>query len=146
MINDSINVFRRRFQANQGKLTESDAAVARLHRELWLPIETHLAGIKTVLISPDSTLGTLPFAALPGREPGSFLIEDYRLVSIPFAALLTQLTQAASAESENHGLLVVGNVDYASTAKSPAETIDEPQLLATTRGKHCQKLSGVAGP
>jgi tetratricopeptide (TPR) repeat protein len=46
-------------------------APSELRELIWDPIERHLAGIETVLISPDTVLGTLPFAALPGkrREP-----------------------------------------------------------------------------
>src|SRR5262249_18813809 len=36
-----------------------------LRRQIWEPLETALAGARTVLVSPDGSLGRLPFAALP---------------------------------------------------------------------------------
>ena len=44
-----------------------DPALA-LREKVWLPIAKHLEGAKTVIISPDGMLGTLPFTALPGED------------------------------------------------------------------------------
>jgi tetratricopeptide (TPR) repeat protein len=52
------------------------AAAAELHRRVWEPLRPHLAGARTVLIAPDGALVGLPFAALPGSRPGSYLVED----------------------------------------------------------------------
>ncbi|MEL6105279.1 MAG: CHAT domain-containing tetratricopeptide repeat protein [Planctomycetota bacterium] len=96
-----------------------------LRRSIWVPLEEHLQGFKTVVISPDSQLGTLPFAALPGQTPGSFLIEEYQVVSIPFARLLKKLPESRQREVSH--LLVVGDVNYESAIRNsrPAQ-----QMLA----------------
>src|SRR5262249_39826120 len=52
---------------------------ARSRRMLWRPLEKHLEGIDAVLIAPDGALTQLPFGALPGKNPGSVLLEDYAL-------------------------------------------------------------------
>jgi CHAT domain-containing protein/tetratricopeptide (TPR) repeat protein len=53
------------------------AGSARFLRErVWLPIEKSLEGASTVLIAPDGPLTRLPFAALPGAKPGTFLLEE----------------------------------------------------------------------
>jgi CHAT domain-containing protein len=69
-----------------GKKVKSSAAATRLRSLLWRPIEKHLGGAKVVLISPDGALARLPFAALPGRKAGSYLIEDVALAILPTPA------------------------------------------------------------
>src|SRR5207245_532033 len=54
----------------------SEAVARELRRQLWLPLEKHLAGASTILIAPDGALCGLPFAALPGSKAGSFLLEE----------------------------------------------------------------------
>ena len=54
-----------------------------LRRRLWLPLEKHLAGAKTVLVSPHGALGRLPLSALPGTKPGSYLLEEIALSVVP---------------------------------------------------------------
>ena len=80
-IREAIDIWRQ----GLGHTAESRAAGQALREKLWLPLEAHLAGATTVLISPDGDLGKLPFAALPGKEPGSYLLEDYTLAVVPAA-------------------------------------------------------------
>src|SRR5262249_14564729 len=48
-----------------------------LRRLVWQPLEPHLKGARVVLIAPDGALTRLPFAALPGSRPGSYLLEEW---------------------------------------------------------------------
>lgn len=129
----SITDFRRPFQADGVTGTERKAAAdaaQQLRRSLWLPLEDHLAGIDTVIISPDTVLGTLPFAALPGSQPGMYLLEDYRIANIPMTAMLrTPSDTSDERRRPEAGLLVLGDVNYSagpqlaqsgSTASRPA--------------------------
>ncbi len=102
----------------------------QLHNELWLPIEKHLTGIDTVIISPDTALGTLPFAALPGKKNGSYLIEDYRIASMPMTNLLRTLSEDDAARPRNTGLLVLGDVDYNAKPGPPSSVSETSQRLA----------------
>ena len=142
---DTINELRRPFAPEQNATENREAAKKagqQLRNELWVPIEKHLGGIETVIISPDTALGTLPWAALPGRKPNSFLLEDYRLASIPFANLLPRLMREQANSTDNRGLLVVGDVDYdaalASQSNSKSEQLPalamEQGILNRTRG------------
>lgn len=133
-IAEAITAFRLPFQSDQNTLENRKAASVaanQLRRDLWLPIEAHLDGIDTVIISPDTALGTLPFAALPGKRDGSYLLEDHRIAMIPMAGQLRQLFERAGDTPANHGLLVLGDVDYDAAPGAPESAAPSPlQLLA----------------
>ena len=85
-----------------------------LRRLIWDKIETHLAGCTAVLLIPDSVGGRVPWAALPGRRPGSYLLEDYLLATAPYGQQLGELLAARPAAGDR--VLVVGGVDYDAAA------------------------------
>jgi CHAT domain-containing protein len=76
-------------------------------------LEKQLGGVSTVLISPDGVLAKLPWAALPGRKPNSYLLEERALAILPIPQQLPQLLQRPPAlADEGASLLLVGDVDY----------------------------------
>jgi tetratricopeptide (TPR) repeat protein/CHAT domain-containing protein len=85
-----------------------------LRRLVWAPLEKHLAGAKTVLISPDGAIARLPFAALPGKAPGTYLLEDVTIAVLPLPRRLPQM--ATSTYDGDPSLLLVGDVDYGAAA------------------------------
>jgi CHAT domain-containing protein/Tfp pilus assembly protein PilF len=86
-----------------------DAQAAGLLRtRLWQPIAKHLDGIDTVLIAPDGELAALPFAALPGDKPGSFLLERYTFGYLGSGRQLL----LPSPEVEGDGMLLLGGIDF----------------------------------
>ena len=87
-----------------------DPALA-LREKVWLPIAKHLEGAKTVIISPDGALGTLPFTALPGEDIKKYLIEERNIAVVPFLQTLPDLL----AKKESTGIasmLALGDVAY----------------------------------
>ena len=96
----------------------------RLRQNPWLQLEARLAGAKFVLISPDGVLGRLPPAALPGKQPGSHLLEDWPMAAFPVAqalpALLEEQGPASSDKVKN--LLLLGGVDYKADPQQPSVT------------------------
>jgi len=84
-------------------------APARLRRLLWAPLEKPLAGAELVLISPDGPLGRLPWAALPGKLPGTVLLEEVPLALLPIPQSLPGLSRPAAGAAS---LLAVGGVDF----------------------------------
>ncbi|HEV3257270.1 MAG TPA: tetratricopeptide repeat protein [Gemmataceae bacterium] len=93
---------------------------AELRRLVWQPLEGRLKGVKTVLISPDGTLARLPFAALPGKASGTYLVEERALAVVPVPQLLPELL--ATGQDDTSGtpsLLLVGDVDFGA-ASGPA--------------------------
>jgi CHAT domain-containing protein/tetratricopeptide (TPR) repeat protein len=135
-LSEAITVFRRPFRVGEytpANHRAAEAAGRQLRRDLWLPIEKHLDGIDTVIVSPDMALGTLPFGALPGRKEGSYLLEDYRIAVLPMANLLPTLFQDEPTAAKN-GLLLVGDVDYDAQPAAAPSHAKEPRLLADIRG------------
>ena len=82
-----------------------------LREHVWTPVERHLDGITTVIISPDTALGTLPWGAIPGKELGTYLLEDYRLAMVPFANMLPSILMDGR-KSRGTGVLIMGDIDY----------------------------------
>src|SRR5262249_40274244 len=54
----------------------AEAAGAKLAALVWRPLAKHIGDAKTVLLAPDAPLVFVPFAALPGSKPGTYLVEE----------------------------------------------------------------------
>ena len=116
-----------------------DPAMA-LREKVWLPIAKHLEGAKTVVISPDGALGTLPFTALPGEDIKKYLIEERNIAVVPFLQTLPDLL----AKKENTGIasmLALGDVAYDVEAISPSST----SSLLAVRGEKGAKWNRLPG-
>lgn len=101
-----------------------------LRQTLWQPIEKYLVGTDVVLISADGALGRLPFSALPGKTPESFLLQEYRLAMLPIPRLLPELMRKDPSDGSTGGILLLGDVDYDAGLES-AET--RSQMMPLTR-------------
>ncbi|RLS85866.1 MAG: CHAT domain-containing protein, partial [Planctomycetota bacterium] len=114
-----------------------DPAIA-IREKVWLPIAKHLEGAKTVIISPDGMLGTLPFTALPGEDIKNYLIEERNIAVVPFLQTLPDLL--AKKELAGKNLLAVGDVAYDAEPGSGS-------LLAKTalRGNNTMKWNPLDG-
>ena len=106
----AIDIWRRSF----GQSAEAAQAGKLLRERLWTPLETHLAGTKTVLVSPDGVLGRFPLIALPGDKPGSYLLEERALAIVPVPQAIVSLLNAKDSDrpAVAGNLLVLGDVDY----------------------------------
>ena len=116
-----------------------DPALA-LREKVWLPIAKHLDGAKTVIISPDGALGTLPFTALPGEDIKKYLIEERNIAVVPFLQTLPDLL----AKKESTGIasmLALGDVAYDIEAISPSGT----SSLLAVRGEKGTKWNRLPG-
>ena len=107
-INEAIETWRATFG-----MSREGARAARLLRErLWSPLQAKLHGAKIVLISPDGALSRLPFGALPGEKPGTYLIEERTFAVVPVPQLIPQLVREEGRKQLRKKLLLLGNVDY----------------------------------
>jgi CHAT domain-containing protein len=103
----------------------ASASGRALHRKLWQPVAKHLDGATTVLVSPDGALAQMPFAALPGRKEGNYLIEDVAIAVVPVPQLLPQLLAPVPKEKRlKPSLLVIGDVNFDSTQTTAASADD----------------------
>ncbi|MCA9052707.1 MAG: CHAT domain-containing protein, partial [Planctomycetaceae bacterium] len=87
-------------------------AAAEIRTQLWHEIEPLLKGVDRVLISTDGDLAKFPWDALPGRNPESYLFEDYSLGMVPVPSLLPEVAKHASATGPAPLLTLLGNIDY----------------------------------
>jgi len=97
---------------------KATAAGLELRRRVWQPLATHLADAGAVLISPDGALARFPLAALPGKQRGSYLIEELPLAVVPVPRWLPRLLadeptgQDPAEPRPPASLLVLGDIDY----------------------------------
>jgi CHAT domain-containing protein len=122
-ITEAIDAWRGPKQQPTFGLSEEAQAAGKLLREkLWQPLESAIGDAKLVLISPDGALGRLPFGALAGKQPGTYLIEDYRIALVPVPQLIPSLVNISNRKILPKELLVVGGVVYDRAAQEAVET------------------------
>ena len=86
---------------------------AELRKRLWEPLAAHLEGVKVVLVSPDGPLHGLPWAALPGSRPGTFLVHEHAFAVVPVPQLLPELLRGKPRlANQQPSLLLAGGIDF----------------------------------
>jgi len=119
------------FQWHQaiGELSRMNSRVAPpekvLRERIWDPLEKHLAGCSTVVLLPTESLCFVPWGALPGKRPGTCLLEDYALATAQSGQQLLDAWTDSSLRAG--GALLVGGVDY---DLAPSGLGPSPTLLA----------------
>jgi tetratricopeptide (TPR) repeat protein/CHAT domain-containing protein len=84
-----------------------------LRSRIWVPLIPLLGRARTVLISPDGPLNGLPWAALPGSQAGTFLIQEYSFAVIPSPQSLPELIQVGPRPAtEQPSLVLAGGIDF----------------------------------
>jgi CHAT domain-containing protein/tetratricopeptide (TPR) repeat protein len=114
-IAEDIDRWRARYATRMGKAPAEGMAdpAAQLRKRLWQPLERHLKGAKVVLVSPDGALNGLPLAALPGAEPGKFLVHEYAFATVAVPQLLPELLRGTPRSAkEPPSLLLAGGIDF----------------------------------
>jgi tetratricopeptide (TPR) repeat protein len=126
-IEQAVQAWRKPMQSIPlGRIDER--AGMELRRRVWQPLQAHLGDASTVLLAPDGALTALPFAALPGGKPGTFLIEDITLGHVASGRQLLELASDAQRPA-GRGLLAVGDLPYG-TAPDAATLAATPGALA----------------
>ncbi len=112
---------------------EADAAL-KLRQLVWDKLEPRLKGVDTVIMLPDGALTRVPWSALPGREPDTWLLNDYAVATASFGQQLFGLL--SDEPTTAGGLLVAGGVLYddrpETSPDSQAEAVEA--LFAQRRG------------
>ena len=132
---------------------EVPAGVPAKVRELvWEGVRKELPqAIKTVYVCPDAALNRVPWAALPGDKPGSIVLDDFAVATVPHAPFLLAHLRPARPSGPN-GALVVGGVRYGAApgaAKSRWDdlraTAKEADDLATLAGQQKLAVTHLSG-
>src|SRR5262249_979272 len=106
------------------------ALPAKVRTLVWEAVRKQLpAAIKTVYVCPDFALCRVPFAALPGDKPGTILLDDFALATVPHATfLLDRLWPQDPRQNAPTEALAVGGVKYDAEPPVPAGLRGEPLL------------------
>jgi CHAT domain-containing protein/Tfp pilus assembly protein PilF len=116
------------------KDSEGQAAVTaeRLRRLVWDKWARELGeGTKTVFLAPDGALARLPWAALPGGQDRTVLLEELSIALVPHGQfLLAHLKRSADKRGPDTGvLLTVSGVAYGERPKRVPGHRKEAALL-----------------
>ncbi|MBY0524867.1 MAG: tetratricopeptide repeat protein [Gemmataceae bacterium] len=114
-------------QVLSGASALDDAAAAAVRGLVWQPIETHLDGVRAVLICPGGDLARVPWGALPGREPGRYLLEEQAVATVPVPQLLPELLAPGSVSDRAPSLLLVGDVNFEADPGSTSRSAGSAQ-------------------
>jgi tetratricopeptide (TPR) repeat protein len=151
-IDDAVRTWRQALVS--GTPAPMQAAALELRRRVWDPLKPHLEWATTVMVTPDGGLTQFPLAALPGRQPGTYLIEEMAIGYVSSAHRLVETLAAPSEakpkspEAEGSGLLAIGGIDYQADpgCASPTESAPTPSvLLAESQRAGFKALAGT-GP
>jgi CHAT domain-containing protein len=124
-----------------------ESPARQLAQDLWAPLAPYIGTARRVLISPDGPLNFLPWGALPGRSPGTYLVDDHAFSLVGAARFLAQGRLEADAP-QRRTLLVVGGVDYALAEMTPTLGRERTEVAARSapvvgRGLTFKELPGT---
>jgi CHAT domain-containing protein len=141
-IRDAVVAWRQALKDHRSEaVVQSSAALGRL---VWEPILPQLGDARTVLVAPDGPLSVFPFAALPGRKPGSYLIEDIAIGSVGSGREAAALLKAPETTAAG-GLLAAGAIEIQA---DPGRAIPTPsahpsRVAAATERSGFRPLPGT---
>jgi CHAT domain-containing protein len=147
---ESLNALVQTWRRDLGQSPAAIDAARELRKRIWQPLEAHLGGITTVYVSPDGLLGQFPVAALPGKRPGSYLIEDLAIVMLPVPQGLPAMTSSPSLDSPsldsgNDRFCLVGGVDYEQAIAPTTPSTPTGSMMLAVRGGEWQAFSPLPG-
>jgi len=118
-IDTAVGAWRGAITSGRDILAEIPAKVREL---IWAKVRKEIpAGVKTLYICPDEALCRVPWVALPGDKPGTILLEEYAIATIPHAPfLLDKLWPQDTPKDPPTATLAVGGVKYDAELNSPA--------------------------
>lgn len=98
-------------------------AAAELRKLVWNKLEPLVADAKHIVISPAGPLAQIPWAALPGKQPGTYLLEErtisYAAAPIVLPYLMSRPTRLPAGGGPT--LLAIGDVDFGGDPGSPSD-------------------------
>lgn len=105
-----------------------------LRETIWDKLEPYFHGAKTVVLIPDGDLCGVPWNALPASTPDHYLLEEYCIVTVPYAQQLLHLLPTATPGTNN--IFLAGGITYNAIKSAPAEDVEQlSRGVARVRGE-----------
>ena len=130
LIEQAVLEWRRQLTGGKDGL----AAGTVLKELVYSPLEKHLEGARVVLVSSDGVLGLVPFAALPGKKEGTYLIEDVALAVVPVPSVIPEMVKPMK-DRLKPSLLVAGDLHYDPEERAAAPLAGEDHRSAARTGR-----------
>jgi CHAT domain-containing protein len=124
-INQSVADFR---QALQSQISDVKPVARTLDEKLMQPIRQKLGNTRTILLSPDSQLNLIPFAALVD-ENNRYLVENYSISYLSSGRDLLRLQNHTQSRSES---VIVANPDYDKPGNPSVKIASNPETSPPT--------------
>ena len=144
-ISNAIDLWRRNFGRHDPASNDPDAGSA-LRQYIWDRLAPALQGATTILVSPDGSTARLPWPALPGKKPGTYLIDEVTIGIVPIPRLLPELLandgQDKSPDRPAPTLLLVGDVRFRRRSGHDRRRSEQSQPGAR---RSFDRLAGAAG-
>jgi CHAT domain-containing protein len=117
-IEKAVTAWREAITAGQDIPPELPRKVRDL---VWAKVRQELPEqVKVVYLCPDLALCRVPWAALPGDKPGTILLEEYAIATVPHAVfLLDKLWPQDATPKRQTDVLAVGGVAYDAALPAP---------------------------
>lgn len=112
-----------------GQSADIDTAARNVWRLVWQPLMPHIADAPLVLIAPTGPLCGLSFCALPGSQPGSYLLEEHAFGYVVSGRMVASL--GTEFERAPNSILMVGGIEYRNSGPQSAEAAS-PSLRGDT--------------
>jgi len=146
---ERIDEWVQTWRSDFGQSRATAEAATQLRNQIWQPLAERLTGITMVYVSPDGALGQFPLGALPGKTPGTYLLEELAIVMLPVPQGLPAMMQspARSTDTATDRFCLVGGVDYGKVV-APREPSPAAPLILAARGNQpnvYQPLPGTVG-
>jgi len=130
-INQGVTEFRQALQSQSPNIQK----IARsLDAKIMQPIRQRLGNTRTLLISPDSQLNLIPFAALVD-ENNRYLVENYSITYLGSGRDLLRLQNPVANRSNS---VLLANPDYSNPGNSSM------QVASKSRGNNSQRSTDLA--
>jgi CHAT domain-containing protein len=149
LINALVDAWRRNFGIAQGKSLLDPGT--ELRKLVWDKLPPDVKDAKVVLLSPDGVTAQFPWPALPGKAPGTFLIEDTAIAIVPIPRMLPELLAAHEPAAQASGkadvapsLLLVGDVNFGADPGASALAIDDRGAAVGDERPEWPSLPGTA--
>jgi CHAT domain-containing protein/Flp pilus assembly protein TadD len=134
-----------RWRQSYGRASAGQDPAEDLRRLVWEPLEKQLAGVKTLLISPNGLTAPIPWPALRVQEPDTYLIDKYAVAIVPIARLLPDLMgrkPVQPAATEKTSVLLVGDVDFGAM---PGKSDLAASSRSAVRGQQSMQWAALPG-